>query len=134
MVLMVVSLSWAIRRFYQFPAAPLSASEMGHCSSRARRTLCAPCNFVSGVSDVTSHYNLTSEPRGQFCGEWNIRRSYEVQEGPDHLRWFCGEAEFEASWEARKAWAKTEEAPWRVLNSAARLEPADFTKSLLDTG
>ena len=36
--------------------------------------------------------------------------------------------------EARKAWAKTEEAPWRVLNSAARLEPADFTKSLLDTG
>ena len=80
-------------------------------SSRARRTLCAPCNFVSGVSDVTSHYNLTSEPRGQFCGEWNIRRSYEVQEGPDHLRWFCGEAEFEASWEAWKAWAKTEEAP-----------------------
>ena len=27
-----------------------------------------------------------------------------------------------------------EEAPWRALNSAARLEHADFTKSLLDTG
>ena len=72
--------------------------------------------------------------RGQFCAEWNIRRSYEVQEDPDHLRWFCDEAEFEASWEARKAWAKREEVPWRALNSAARLEHADFTKSLLDTG
>jgi hypothetical protein len=50
------------------------------------------------------------------------------------LRWFCDEAEFEASWEAWKAWAKMEEAPWRALNSAARLEHADFTKSLLDTG
>lgn len=99
-----------------------------------RHRLCAPCNFVSGISDVTSHYNLTSEPRGQFRGKWNIRRSYEVQEGPDHLRWFCGEAEFEASWEAWKAWAKMEEAPWRALHRAARLEPADFTKSLLDTG
>ena len=50
------------------------------------------------------------------------------------MRWFCDEAEFEASWEAWKAWAKMEEAPWRALNSAARLEHADFTKSLLDTG
>ena len=47
----------------------------------------------------------------------------------------CGdEAEFEASWEAWKAWAKMEEAPWRALNSEVRLEHADFTKSLLDTG
>jgi hypothetical protein len=82
----------------------------------------------------TSHYNLTSEPRGQSCSQWNIRRSCEVREDPDHLRWFCDEAEFEASWEAWTAWAKMEEAPRYALNGAVRSGHADFTQSLLDTG
>ena len=68
-----------------------------------------------------------------FCGEWNIGRIYEVRGCPEHLRWFwalhfpskpenlrtdnrvatleAAKAEFEASWEAWKAWARMEEAP-----------------------
>ena len=63
-----------------------------------------------------------------FCGEWNIGRFYQIRGGPEHLRWFwalhfpskpenlrtdnrvatleAAKAEFEASWEAWKAWAK----------------------------
>ena len=78
----------------------------------------------SGIDQDRADYTV-------FCGQWNIGRIYEVRGGPDHLRWFwalhfpskpeslrtdnrvatleAAKAEFEASWEAWKAWAKLEE-------------------------
>jgi hypothetical protein len=86
----------------------------------------APDRAHSGIDKDRADYSV-------FCGEWNIGRIYEVRGGPEHLRWFwalhfpskpenlrtdnrvatleAAKAEFEASWEAWKAWAKLEEAP-----------------------
>ena len=83
-----------------------------------------PTGLGSGAYQDNVDYNV-------FSGEWLIGRIYEVRGGPDHLRWFwalhfpskpeslrtdnrvatleAAKAEFEASWEAWKAWVKLEE-------------------------
>ena len=71
---------------------------------------------------------------------WDIGRIYEVRGGPDQLRWFWSfalhgpmtrsdraatleeaKAQFQASWDAWKAWAKLEEAEIAANDGLRRL-------------
>ena len=94
--------------------------------SRLMALTMRPAGLSSGIDQDREDYTV-------FCGEWNIGRIYEVRGCPEHLRWFwalhfpskpenlrtdnrvatleAAKAEFEASWEAWKAWARMEEVP-----------------------
>jgi hypothetical protein len=71
-----------------------------------------------------------------YTGGCDVGRIYKMRGGPDHLRWFWSfarhgpmtrsdrvatleeaKAQFQKTWDAWKAWAKLEEAPWPGLNS-----------------
>jgi hypothetical protein len=98
-----------------------------------------PTGLVSVIDKDRPDYTV-------YCGEWDVGRIYETRGGPDNLRWFWtltvngpmtrahrvatleeAKAQFQKSWDAWKAWAKLEEAPYPRLAPLLRFRPgADF--------
>jgi hypothetical protein len=80
-----------------------------------------PTGLGSGIDKDRPDYTVV-------IGEWEVVRIYGARGGPDNLRWFWSmtvngpmtrsdkvatleeaKAQFQKSWNARKAWAKLEE-------------------------
>ena len=96
----------------------------------------APDRLGSGIDKDRPDYSV-------YCGGCRI---YQTRGGPDNLRWFWtltvngpmtrahrvatleeANAQFQQSWDAWKAWAKLEEAPYPRLAPLLRFRPgADF--------
>ena len=78
----------------------------------------SPSGLSSGIDKDRPDYTV-------YCGEWEVGRIYQSRSGPDNLRWFWSmtvngpmtradrvatleeaKAQFQKSWDARKAWAE----------------------------
>jgi hypothetical protein len=103
-------------RCRNFLPTPLSGYELMSLKLR-------PTGLGSGIDKDRPDYTV-------FTGEWEVGRIYETRGGPDSLRWFWSmtvngpmtrsdrvatleeaKAQFQKSWDERKAWAKLEEVP-----------------------